>query len=77
MTQIVRSGQSEILIKNKLDAVKCIGQKVYWHDTGRKYVMLRCGVLEEWYKRQVCIDGNWFVMSSLENLRNYKGKGWE
>lgn len=67
----------EILIKNKADAIKCIGQKVFWDDHSNRYVMLRCGILEEWYKRQVCIDGNWFVMSTLNGLRNYKGKGWE
>ena len=67
----------EILIKNKSDAIKCIGQKVFWNDHGSRYTVLRCGMLEEWYKRQVRIDGNWFVMSRLSSLRNYKGNGWE
>jgi len=62
-----------VQIKNKADVMKCMGKQVYWDDIGSRWIFLRTGILEEYTRRQVCIDGNWYMMNRLSGLRNYSG----
>lgn len=72
-------GMSEqIYINCTADARKCIGQKVYWDDVSSRYIFLRHGILEEVFRGQVSIDGDFRRIKDRPGLRNFEfGGAWQ
>lgn len=69
---------TEIYIKTVADARACIGQIVYWDDVSSRYIFLRRGILDEVFKGQVSVDGDFRRIKDRPGLRNYPmGGAWK
>lgn len=70
---------SEVYIQTAAQAKKHIGKTLYWDDidrSGRGYVFLRSGELEEVYRNRLLFsNGNHEPISRFDNLRTFPNGG--
>lgn len=56
-------------ITNAKEARAAIGKIVEWEEHSSRYIVYRCGIVDEVSGRNICIEGSWQWMADLKNLK--------